>query len=277
MKTIKKVTLFLILGLIVIGTQTGCKKDKDESPALPPENSMIMDLGFNTMEKSGQAIISFHGTAALAVIYWSAVATVHTAIPTAAFKKAIENKPTWDSQNKVWVWSYNVPIVAETYEAKLTGKIENDSVKWEMYLSKSGINNLKNILWFEGKSHYGRTGGWWVLNYPRLDGTTLEVAPAIRVDWKHIDNKDFSLKYTYVADKEKVGASWVNNENKGGYIEHGRENKSKYDAYYYIYSKKENKKYNIFWNIENREGKIELEGDWSGCWDTNLQNKPSCE
>jgi hypothetical protein len=277
MKTLKKLFVaFTILSILF--TSTGCKKDDDNAPQLPPKNSMIMSFDLGATQKSAlvpqEQVVSYYAIAALNVGFWSTVAALHTAIPAAAFEKAFENKPSWDDALQAWVWSYNAPVANDTYEARLTGKIESDSLKWEMYLSKSGDANLQDLLWFEGKSHPGRTGGWWVLNYPKIDGN-VQMQEAIKINWSFTNENVFSLRYTYVADMEFdiVGKKYVANSAKGNYIEYGRVDDPKFDAYYILFVKDKNEKYNIYWNTKTKAGKIEKEGtSEGGCWDSNLVN-----
>lgn len=273
-------TLSLIISMAVLLTTSGCQKDENNSPELPPLNSMIMDLNMGTTQKSAilqeEQIISYYAIAALNVGFWSTVAALHTAIPAAAFEKAFESEPSWDNAIQAWVWSYNTPVATDTYEARLTGKIVSDSIKWEMYLSKVGDANLQDLLWFEGKSHPGRTGGWWVLNYPKID-SGVQMQAAIRINWSYTNEKVFSLRYTYVADMvyDTVNQYYVTNKAKGNYIEYGRVDDSIFDAYYILYVKEKNEKFNIYWNTSTKAGRIEKEGTTEeGCWNSNLVNTP---
>jgi hypothetical protein len=271
-------TLSLIISMAVLLTTSGCQKEENNSPELPPLNSMVMDFNMGTTQKSAilqdEQIVSYYAIAALNVGFWSTVAALHTAIPAAAFEKAFESKPSWDEALQAWVWSYNAPVANDTYEARLTGKIESDSLKWEMYLSKVGDANLQDLLWFEGKSHPGRTGGWWVLNYPKID-SGVQMQAAIRINWSYTNEKVFSLRYTYVADMvyDTVNQYYVTNNAKDNYIEYGRVDDPKFDAYYILFVREKNEKYNIYWNTSTRAGRIEKEGTTEeGCWNSNLVN-----
>jgi hypothetical protein len=281
MKTLKKL-FFALTILSILFTSKGCKKDDDNAPELPPKNSMIMNFDLGATQKSAlvpqEQAVSYYAIAALNVGFWSTVSALHTAIPAAAFEKAFETKPSWDDALQAWVWSYNATLANDTYEARLTGKIESDSLKWEMYLSKSGDANLQDLLWFEGKSHSGRTGGWWVLNYPKKDGI-VQMQKAIKINWSYTYEKVFSLRYTYVADMvyDIVNQYYVTNNAKDNYIEYGRVDDPKYDAYYILYIKEKNEKFNIFWNTSTKAGRIEKEGTTEGgCWNSNLVNT-SCD
>lgn len=278
MKTLSRSILILLFASHLL-TFTACQKDDDKkAPELPPSNSMIMDFGFTATQKSEpveqRQIINHYAIAALQVNYWSTVAALHTAIPAAAFEKAFENNPVWDDALRVWVWSYSTQVANDVYQSRLTGKIEADSLKWEMYLSKVGNASMQNHLWFEGKSHSRQTGGWWMLNHPKIEGT-VQMQPAIKINWAKTSEKVFSLRYTLVAEKvfNPTGNYYETNRAKGSFIEYGKVEDTLFDAYYILNSTESNERFNILWNTSTRAGKVEKAGTTeSWCWNQNLVN-----
>jgi hypothetical protein len=275
MKQLKFISV-IALSLCYLFTFNSCKKSEDSSLQLPPASSMTMDFNFTSITKSAsetQTQVN-HGLAALSVSYWSLIAYAQTAVPAAAFKKALENTPVYNSTTKMWEWSYVTTIGNDSYNSKLTGSQTGDSVEWKMYLSQTGNSNITNYLWFEGKSHQGRTGGWWILNYPRTESGVLISDPGLKITWSYTSDQILSLKYLYIASKkyDSTTQTYIDNVDKGGYIEFGRTNDSKFDCYYTIYSLKELKKYDILWNLSTKAGQIKLNGTAIGCWDTNLED-----
>jgi hypothetical protein len=279
---IKKFSGMMLLVLVIL-SQISCSSDK-ENPRLdlPPKSSIKMNFDISpsgnssgrTEEGSGYFAIS-----AIQVGFWSAIASLHTALPVAAFEKAFDHQATWSEEEQAWIWQYNVALGSDSYSAKLTGEIESDSVKWEMYLSKSGNTQLENVLWFYGKSHYGKRGGWWMLNHPVIHNASLDVQPAIFIDWTYEKEEVFSLKYTYVADLrfDLLQQKYVNNAFKGNFIEFGKSSEAPFNAYYILYAADKNEKYTIRWNSNTKAGSIQKEGsEWKGCWNENFQDV-SCD
>ena len=263
---------------IVIILSAGCKKE-DNSLQLPPAASMDMNFDFASSQKSAtvntQSTYVYHTAAAVAVLYWSGVAYVYTAIPAASFKKAFEYSPSYDANTKVWTWEYNVNVASDSYYAQLTGKVVEDSVEWQMHISKVGDNNIQNFLWYYGKSNVNRQGGWWVLKYQWDNHGVLVPDEGLFIDWAYKGSNDFHLRYTYVANKSFVYDEssqewiWVDNTNIGGYIEYGHKDDPEFNAWYNIYSQEETKLYQIKWNTSTKTGTIITPTD-QGCWDKDL-------
>ena len=92
----------LILSLFCIFTFNNCKKNNDSTLQLPPSSSLSMDFGFTTITKSAsvsQTQVN-HALALVTVKAWSDVAYNLTNIPSAAFKKAMENNaPVYNDTN----------------------------------------------------------------------------------------------------------------------------------------------------------------------------------
>ncbi|MFW5656673.1 MAG: hypothetical protein ACOC0C_03570 [Bacteroidota bacterium] len=265
----KRIFSVLLSAMIVGGVFVSCEKNKEnEAPVLPPENSMVMDFSdFSQQQKStksGEMILTNWGYAAFNVVFWNAVATVTSAVPVAAFTHSFEAEPSFLG-DKVWEWSYSVPIGEHTYVSRLEGEVLTDSVEWRMYISLEGAEQAGEFLWFSGRSASDRSGGWWVLNEnPQTPNAILNI------EWENLGDEQGSLRYTYV----KPGT-----EEYGNYIEFSREqtDDSPYDSFYTIFNQKENKNLLIEWNSETKEGRVKQYGEdiW-GCWDTELADV-ACE
>lgn len=276
MKQLRNFSIAILCSLCLFNINS-CKKTDDSTLQLPPSSSLNMDFNFTSYTKSASATQTQlnQAIAAGTVLIWSAIAATQTNIPSAAFKKALENKPVYNGIDKIWEWSYITSIGDDKYNSKLTGNIVGDSVQWKMYLSKVNDSNLFNYLWFEGKSNQGRTGGWWILNYPRSDEGVIVSEQGLKISWSFTSDQIFSLKYLYIASKkyDKDSKTYVNNDEKGGYIEFRRTTDQVYDAYYTIYSLKELKKYEIVWNIKNKNGQYTPGDNPKICWDENLADQ----
>src|SRR5512140_3510589 len=146
----KKLTsVLLITALIAVFFQC-CKKTTDNAPSLPPANSMTIDFSNFTAKKKAMDI-SNQGTNTLTNVnwflasttagFWNLILTINLVVPVAAFKAAVDNKPVLLSDKK-WQWSYVANAVGATYNARLTGEIRTSDVKWEMYISKTGVGQF---------------------------------------------------------------------------------------------------------------------------------------
>lgn len=267
----KRKILLLLMSFLAAGAFifSGCKKEEDDGLTLPPSSTMDMDFSF-TQKKSAFIVddTSYYRLARAVVSYWSVKAVIHTALPVYAFKKAIENKPVYDSELNTYTWTYQFTVASNTYEAELTGEIiddVNDSVDWEMNITR--VNGDAIFKYFEGRSAVDRSGGWWILYYPQM-GETL------KINWTYESDDVGTLKYINVI---------AGDENKGGYIEFGKHAGTTYDRYFNIHiinnansPSMNGKTYTIDWSSTNHNGKI-ADGTTSVCWDNNYVNKATCD
>jgi hypothetical protein len=270
MKKFKRFTGYAIISLILISLlfMFDCKKDEAENtaPDLPPIGTMEMDFSsFSSSTKAAMVTdsLSYWGASVYAVTFWSVAVAVVTVVPVTAFKASFQNKAVYDGDNS-WHWSYSVKAGLNTYTAKLKATLESDSVDWKMYLSKTGLNSFDDFLWFEGKSEYALSGGWWLLyESPAVPEEFL------KIDWKRQNDSIGSLKYTYVkpADPTKIG----------GYIEFGLTNQNGiYNAFYNLYAKDKDELATIQWSTITKEGRVKdsvyFKNDFWHCWNSSLVN-----
>jgi hypothetical protein len=279
MKQLRKLP-FLMLSFLYLFFLMGCKKDEDSTLKLPSTASMDMDFSFISETKSAsenQTQVN-HKLAKSTISFWSLIVTAHTAIPLEAFKKAMENTPTYDDYEKIWEWTYITTYGGDSYNTRLTGIVSDDSVQWKMYLSKVGDSDLSNYLWFEGHSQKDHNGGWWMINYPRTENGVILSDQGIYIKWSYTSDLVSSLKYIYVASKkyDDEAAIYIDNPYKGSIIEYGRKIDT-FDSYYSIYSVKETKKYDILWNKDTYNGQMKVDDIVVGCWDTDLADVTCCD
>ena len=192
--------LIIIFGSFLI---SGCKK-KDNAPALPPANSMSIDFSnFSSGKKSAYIYPQTKGVttnvnwflASTTAGFWNLLLTVNLVVPVAAFKKAIETTPVYVNNN-TWEWKFSVAPIGSTYNARLTGQVQTDSVKWKMYISKDvvdGVGAFAEFTWFTGTSALDGKSGQWILNYSQSFPE-----PMLQIDWSLTGNKVGSIKYTYI-------------------------------------------------------------------------------
>lgn len=184
MKKVLSLSLIIATTLLLV---FGCKKN-DDAPSLPPAKSMTIDFSdFVTSNKS--AIIGLENKggnlatninwylASTTASFWNLLLTVNLIVPVASFAKAMDNKPVY-LENKKWQWKYSVPVVGSTYNARLTGEIESNDVRWKMYISKDGAGSFAEFLWFDGTSALDGKSGQWILYHSQLFQE-----PFLQIDW----------------------------------------------------------------------------------------------
>jgi hypothetical protein len=199
----KKLTTVLLITALIAVIFSGCKKNSDNAPSLPPAKSMTIDFSnFTTVKKSVDISNQANSTltnanwflASTTAGFWNIILTVNLVVPVAAFKAAIDNKPVLTGDKK-WQWSYTANAVGATYNARLTGEIRTNDVKWEMYISRTGAGAFSEFLWFSGTSALDGKSGQWILN---LSQTFQE--PFLQIDWIVTGTDIGSIKYTYIRD-----------------------------------------------------------------------------
>ena len=263
------------LVLVLVPVFQSCEK-KGNPPVIPPFETMAIDFSnFSTETKSFQQFDLPKSTVAVPNLNWSIAATVagvwntllfvNLAVPVAAFKKALETKPSY-LDNKKWQWKYSVDVLSVKYTARLTGQISSTGVKWEMYISREGAGGFAEFLWFEGTSAPDGKSGQWVLYH-----NWQEQVPVLQIDWKITGTEVNSVKYTYI----KTGSAM-----KDSYIEYGLTT-GDLNAYYNVhyYESTSMLKFidvQIKWSTTGHHGRIKAP-DYFGddlwhCWDSNYND-----
>ncbi len=250
---------FLIL-LISLGS---CEEENDNNetaPSLPPEASFVMPFDAFSSTSGDMKTSELQGnvnwvTAATQVTVWNVFISIGMAIPTIAFLEAFNHEAVYDVETNKWLWSYNVPH----HTVVLSGKVESDSVYWEMQLSKADV--FSDFVWYTGTSHINGSGGYWIINE-----NPEETSPLLRIDWnRDSSNETGDIKYTNV---QPGGAE------NGGYIHYGSNTDTDYNRYYNIFNKGQDNLTEIKWNNETHNGRIKNPAAFKDeiwhCWGTDL-------
>lgn len=264
----------LILSTVLIFNT--CQKDNTKAPTLPPKETMSVNFSIpakaaKSGEKSDPAKINY-SVSALTTGYWNTVLGITLAVPVAAFYKSFENSPAYLGNNS-WQWKYSVIVLAGNYDARLVGTIRQNDVKWEMYVSKSGIGSFNEFLWFEGTSSLDGNGGQWILYE---SPTTNE--KVIQIDWTITNDKAGNIKYTYIRESSNGDSNQLSVDS---YINYGLQ-EGAYNAFYNIHynirSNEANPFYDVIieWSTTQYFGHIKAgnyfndsaDPQWH-CWDEN--------
>ncbi|MBK6281861.1 MAG: hypothetical protein IPF54_03595 [Draconibacterium sp.] len=261
----KQILPFIILMMFFFS----CEKENstEVAPELPPVETMIVDFGkIADITKSADIAKTNWLYSATTVGWWSIITGTTFAIPVAAFRSAIEVEPTY-IDNLTWEWNYSVDGFTSQYSARLVGKLLSKEVKWEMYISKTGIQPFDEFLWFEGTSNIDGNSGQWILYH-----SSAFPEKTIQIDWKKETEKVGEIKYTYIREKNDQRQTDSFN---GSTLTYGLQ-KMELDIFVNIHAyNAEDKKFNdsfIEWNSTNYFGHVKAENffndsNWH-CWDS---------
>jgi len=260
--------MIIALALVILW---GCEK-KGDPPALPPAESMTIDFSyFTSSTKSATIVPETKGSNAVENTNWTVAATVagvwntiliaNLAVPVAAFEKAIESKPAY-IDNATWQWKYSVNVLAAAYTARLTGQIRTDSVKWEMYITKSGVGGFDEFKWFEGTTALDGNAGQWILT----ESQAVQVR-MLKIDWEKSGIDVGKIKYSYI----KNGVDFNGSNIKYGLVT------GSLDAFYNVHFWETNRAkfvdVNIKWSTTLFNGQVKsldyFQNDSWHCWDGN--------
>jgi len=278
----KKLSLNLLLFVFGVFLCQSCdKSDKETAPQLPPYESMAIDFGeFTTNSKSALDIkttetkVNFT-VSTLTVGYWNLVLGITLAVPVVTFYQVI-NQTSKNIGDKTWQWEFDGTGLANTYHARLTGTIRTNDIKWEMYVSKSGIDAHDEFLWYEGTSALDGNSGQWVLYH----SYALQEA-VLRIDWSKTGNEVGSVKYTYVRISDNGEANQLTN---GSYLQYGFTGNTSNAFYTIVYNTRNSAEndmaVNIEWSTTEYNGRIKAlhyfkNSDWH-CWN-NMGYDIVCE
>lgn len=260
---------FLVI-LLLIFLFASCNNDDltKVAPEIPPVETMVIDfesLGITTKSNSIAKTNWFYSATTVGV--WNLIIGTTFAIPVTAFRLAVQQQPT-QTGDLIWQWEYNVDGFTDQYTARLVGEVESASkIKWEMYITKKGIDPFDEFLWFEGKSAMDGKSGQWILYQSAAFPEQM-----IQIDWTRENEQIAEIIYTYVREKNEQGQT---DKFNGSTLTYGLKD-SELDIYVNIHAF--DIPGNAFadtyieWNRTNFNGHVKAEHffndtNWH-CWDT---------
>lgn len=264
---IARVTAIAFLSAAML---TSCSKedevvdDPGPAPVVPPAATFAMDFStFPTEDEASNGRIeeskAHYGYAAINFVFWQSWLTVHLAIPVVAFKAALEQEATYIPAEQRWVWSYEVSEGQHTYEADLYAKVTDGSVKWEMYVSKSG--GFQDFMWYKGTSALDGTKGSWTVSIE----PEKNAREGLLIEWEKEDDEIASISYTSIDQ---------GSENEDSYITYGKTSETDFDSFYHVYISSEENLMKIDFNSETKAGRVQsakyFQDDAWHCWSSQL-------
>lgn len=179
------VIVILLIGLSFLNCDENNPTEPGESPVLPPQASMSIDLNFfqqGNLTKPAEPTTKnnfINAAARVAILNVAVVATM--SIPTAVFAAAVSQPVTWDSKDQKFHWIYTVTYQQMVLKADLAGSIDAKAGEavWEMYITSTALK-LDNFLYYEGRSKLPNSSGWWIIYNPQTPTTKNKV---LQLDW----------------------------------------------------------------------------------------------
>ena len=236
----------------------GSTEPETGAPALPPTESMSLDLGFFEINNS-PALKAAAGSNLNFLNAYVRAAYINVAIVTAitppyvVLSLALHTVPTKVDDNS-YLWVYTWQENQQDHEIRLLGTVNENVVDWELSIV---LPEQEPELWFYGQSHTDRDEGFWVFRDFTRD-VNLEV---LRIDWDLTQENHASLVFLNVdGGSEDMG-------DQLSYLATGA-NKS-----IEFLDLSNDMTWDIQWNESNRAGSLRVpdynDGD-RACWDTNL-------
>ena len=268
MKSHHKRFVLWVCALFAIISVMACEKNptesKAEKPALPPAQSMQIDLstfGSPTgLAKAAEPTTKANfANAAVRVAIINTVVVAHLTIPAAVFVAAASQKPTLQEDAK-FHWVYQVTVGLTTYKADLAGWVDraNKKVRWEMYVTNPLYQPaLTDFLWYEGWANLENSQGQWTFNDPQQ---TSAKVPVITIDWNYKSDQDAVLTFANV---------WQGHAEQGDTLEYKVKNS---DRSIQFFDKSESLTSIIFWDAVTGAGYLQVPGYNNGLpayWDEN--------
>ncbi|MCB0706612.1 MAG: hypothetical protein KDC34_14960 [Saprospiraceae bacterium] len=199
--------------------------------------------------------------AAVNVVVWHSIVSVHMAIPTAAFNMAF-NEPAEYIGNGTFEWTYQyiaTPLQGgQTYNVSLTGQYQNNyqDVLWTMTVSQVGA--FSNFVWYSGLVATDLSEGEFTLN--RFPGNP---EPYLHIEYDSDPTVgDQAIRYTNVI---------ANSPDYGQYIEYRVRPTDAFNRAFDVQGVPNNF-LEIRWNEPSGDGQVKHplhfnDNEWH-CWDT---------
>lgn len=254
---------FILISLLFM--TTGCKKENEPAPAIPPQSSFVMDFSdfSNPGDTIGAREIATYqnwGYSYTSVVVWQTILTVGLAVPVASFVESFNHEAVYHPDHDNWTWSYNVTVNLVVYEAELTAYLEADSVVWEMRITKDG--EYTDFRWYYGKTAAGGNGGYWI-----LQENPLNIHNFLKIEWGWELYVSTYLRYINIKPYNPYNGSYIYYTYYPNYY---------FDRNYNIFNKGLNYWTSIEWHSVDKDGHV-MDSHHFGdeqwhCWDTSLMD-----
>ncbi len=254
----------LIAALALAPFTSSCgKEEAGDPPALPPAESMQMDLDVFTQSGTRALPGMNYGAAALRVGLLNLGLVLALAPPTVVFAAALQAKPQY--KDGKWVWAFDTQSGVNQYGVELSGKTTGEGSANQLELAlkvtcSTCVPALNDFVWYTGTFSMTSTTGSWQFFDARI--TTADKS-FVRLDYEVTDAAHRKLTFTNNRVDGKPDA--------GDVIEYLRDG----DTARVSVQDKDVANYVAQISIASGAGYIEVPGYNGGnraCWDSSHQN-----
>lgn len=266
----RQIFIFLFALLIF----TSCEDDDSlkTAPEIPSVETMVIDFGkLSDATKSAAFEKTNWLYSAATVGVWNVIIGTTFAVPVTAFYHATSQQPVL-IKDLTWQWEYPFDAFAGQFKARLVGTLESaNKIKWEMHISKTGIDPFDEFLWFEGTSNANGQDGQWIFYHSHKSPVKT-----VQIDWKKEKEKVGEIKYTYVREKNEQR---LPDPFMGSSLTYGLQ-EGELDAYVIVSAKGSGNKpmteTHIEWSRTDYTGRVKAadffnDSNWH-CWDKDGNN-----
>ena len=181
-----------------------CDRQDKEPPELPPLESMKFDFSKFNVEDTKAAddflksanintMVNYEYAKANVGVF-SFILGVTLIVPVTTFVNSFSQQPVFLG-DATWQWSSEYTALGGTYYARLVGQVRSSDVKWEMYISRTGIGAFDEFKWYEGASLLDGSGGEWLLNHSQNFQE-----PMLQIDWTRSGEEVGWIRYEIVRE-----------------------------------------------------------------------------
>ncbi len=271
----KHLISFLLTLAILNFMLVSCERQEKDPPELPPLESMKIDFSKFTVEDTKSADDFLKSAAADPMVNYeyakanvgvfSFILAVTLAVPVTTFINSFNQQPVFLG-NATWQWTSEYTVFAGTYYARLVGQVRSSDVKWEMYVSRTGVGAFSEFLWYDGTSLLDGSGGEWLLNHGQV-----YQEPLMHIDWERSGEEVGWIRYEIVRE---LNDNRTSNVYYGSYIEVELTDEvmdASYDIHVYdIWTIHDFADVNIEWSTTEYYGHVKSplfysDDDWH-CW-----------
>ncbi|XOV95033.1 MAG: hypothetical protein ACFHWX_10050 [Bacteroidota bacterium] len=255
----------LLAGFILLNA---CNDDNDiaggDPPVMPPASSLSPDFNYfkEGGDESGRVeVVNNWVYAATNVTVYSAILGTALIVPVTAYKVALEQDATFDTDLSGWVWSYDANVgSAGVFGVRLTAEISGTDVLWTGYVSKEGV--FEDFIWFEGTSVIGGDSGSWTLfEGPGGSGAWLSAT------WEKSD-VDGKANVTFTVDKA--------GDSQGSSISYSASTSGEFNRNVIITDTNADNVITVDWHSTEKNGRVksqaQFQDDAFHCWDGTLND-----
>lgn len=158
-----------------------------EVPAIPPTESMMIDLSLFSTGAAAQKISSVQsqvhfGTAVLTLSIVNITVAVYLTVPAILLGAALNQDPVWDSEDGKFHWIFTAQNGQTNFAADLAGWIDVGAKKarWEMAVTQA-VLQMDDFIWYDGSCNFTATEGQWMFYDFQQPQSQV---PVIQIDWQ---------------------------------------------------------------------------------------------